>query len=926
MKRFIVAVLLGALSSVAVAEDCNVCKSPSLKPLDLSRTPTHEELIQAGQLGGQLSPTGPENLSTPADRLLFGQAMDAWNRHDYKNALPLLKKHAKQFPSSPWKDEAELHLGCEARFNGRYAESEDYFKAIIADNAKAGRSLTDSDERSEVARKARLRMGMLEFLRGNFDESEKVWEEIIATDTDRRRVDYARNWRRRTDLFRANAAETRRCAVESLSKLAAISENGKAVEAFRSVLAHPDYGFRADELITLAKTQGIELSGVQAKRVKDLPTPFIAHYRFNHFVTVTGKDRKGNVTVFDPILNLETMMTEKEFAREWSGFALIPSGKIPSRNILLSLLGFGNRFDVVSASELSAFSGGCCGIENVNQDEGKTGPLVGGPCGGYGLCTWAFNPVSMNVFAWDTPIWYQPAIGPAIEFAMSYNAIDADNNLTSFGPKWFLNYHSYAVETPATSNGSVTVFMADGGNDVYSPISGTNVFSAPARVFNKLTKVTTNQYTLELPDGTTYEYGPPLGATNVQQALLSRIVDRHSNAVTLVYDGQPNPKLSGIVDALSYTSRLFYAADGLITNIVDPFGRSMSATYSNGAVSTVTDMGGVQSAYSFDGSARMTSIRTVDGTVTFSYSSNWKRETITATYEDWTTEILYYNGGESSPYSTFFTDRSGNQTRYALKLNAAFPYQGAIDYAQQPDGSRVYYKYNTALQATNVIDELGKTWAFEFNSVGRLTKMTSPNSYQSSFTYTNGGYDLATFSEGGTQVLSLAYTAKRDVAAITNALNQPTSFSYDSYGRLTNITDALTLSTVYEYGPDFWLSRITREGLTLATYNLDSKGRVTNAVGPHGISTVYEYDGLDRLTGLTLAGRAVLPMALRNEQLELAEDARPHGTPNALRVQRSEPADQSHGPRLELYELRVFRGGQYHGLDRRGRQQDTVFP
>ena len=608
-------------------------------------------------------------------------------------------------------------------------------------------------------------------------------------------------------------------------------------------------------------------------------------------------------------------MTEKDFAREWSGMALVTTKDAKGREKGFLKRLFSSHVSLLTANELRLFAGGCCGVDSSSTDEGAPNPAVGGPdCGGDGICAWAFNPVSVNVFAWDTPLWYEPAIGPAVAFTMSYNAIDADNNLTSFGPKWLLNYHSYCIETPATLVGSVTVFMPDGGNDVYSPTNGG--FSPPARVFNKLTKIATNQYTLEFPDGTVYEYGPPQGATNVQQALLSRIVDRHSNAVTLVYDGQPNPKLSAVVDALSYTSWLFYAADGLITNIVDPFGRSMSATYSNGAVSAVTDMGGVQSVYSFDGSARVTSLRTADGTVTFAYAYNWERETITATYEDGTTEILYYNGGEQQEYLpevgygqfTDYTDRSGSKTRYLIKANTAFPYQGAIYYAQQPDGSRVYYKYNTALQATNVIDELGKTWAFEFNSVGRLTKTTSPNSYQSSFTYTNGGYDLATVSEGGTQVLSLAYTAKRDVAAITNALNQPTSFSYDSYGRLTNITDALTLSTVYEYGPDFWLSRITREGLTLATYNLDSKGRVTNAVGPHGISTVYEYDGLDRLTGLTLPGERSYQWLYETNSLNLRKTLDRTGTANALRVQRSEPADQSHGPRLELYELRVFRG------------------
>ena len=443
--------------------------------------------------------------------------MDAWNRHDYKKALPLLRKHARQFPESPWKAEAQLHLGCEARFNGRYIEAEEHFRTIIRENEEAGRCMADSNEYSDVARKARLRLGMIEFLRGNFDESERIWTEIIETDGDRRRVDYARNWRRRTALFRENAAETRRCATEALAKLMEVEQKSAQAAELRAIPANPLYGFNAAELKALAAERGMALSGIQATRVKGLPAPFIAHYRFNHFVAVTGRDGKDGLTIFDPILNLETRMTEKEFVREWSGFALVPTGQI-KRSLLLSFLRIGSRQSrIENEDDLASFVGGCCGVENVNQDEGKPEDAVGGPCGGYGLCAWAFNPVSMNVFAWDTPLWHQPPVGPAVEFTMCYNGTDADNSLTSFGPKWFLNYHSYCIETPSTSNGSVTVFMPDGGNDVYSPISTTN-FSPPARVFNTLTRVTTNKYTLQLPDGTVYEYGAPAGATNVQQA------------------------------------------------------------------------------------------------------------------------------------------------------------------------------------------------------------------------------------------------------------------------------------------------------------------------------------------------------------------------------------------------------------------------
>ena len=853
-------VVLDALPAFG-ARDCATCKQISLKPLDLTRTPTHEELILSGQLGGNLAPTGPESLSSSDDRLAFGRAMDAWNRHDYKRAKVLLKQHAQQFQNSPWKAEAELHLGCEARFNGRYAEAEDYFTGILAQYADK-----QGTPDGEVLRRAELRLAMLETMRGDFTAAREKWAAILRDDPDRARRDYARHWLYRVGLYEQNAEYVRRCGTEALASLLARIGEDRAAREVAALPANPDYGFRADELVSLARKHGVRLAGVKAASTDKLATPFLAHYEFKHFVAVTGRDAEGNVTVFDPILNLETVMTPEEFAREWSGVALVPRER---RGLFAGLLNGIARLwhsapkdapKLLASSELKQFTGGCCGIENPNTDEGGNVPRVGGSrCDeGYGLSTWSFAPSSVNIYVSDTPIWYAPAIGPAVAFTMSYNAIDADNNLPSFGPKWMFSYHSYAVETPAAGNGSITVFMPDGRNDVYSPVSGTNTYTPPGRVFNQLVKLGTNQFSLTMPDGTVYRYGQPVGATNVQQALLTAIEDRHSNTLTLAYDGQPNPKLIAVVDALAQTSRIFYGASGFITNIVDPFGRGMTVVYSNDHVATVRDMGGVESRYTFytNGLQKdyVQSLRTDCGEVSFTYAladgnpgGTWDRSTLTATFADGSTEILHYTGTGL----TRFTDRNGHMTEYAVGIGSAFPYQGRINSAKFPDNTQASFKYSAALQVTNVTDEAGQNWGYSFNDQGRLTALQMPNTYRLDFAYTNGGFDLARVTEAVTNVLaSISYTPKRDIEAITNALSQGVRFGYDGFGRLTNVMDALNLETVFEYGPNFWPSAVKRAGTTLATFQQDAIGRVTNVIGPENISAGISYDDLNRLTSL----------------------------------------------------------------------------
>ena len=55
----------------------------------------------------------------------------------------------------------------------------------------------------------------------------------------------------------------------------------------------------------------------------------------------------------------------------------------------------------------------------------------------------AVNQLTQNVFINDTPIWYDPAIGPSIDVTLSYNSHDASNYNSLVGNKWSLNFGSH---------------------------------------------------------------------------------------------------------------------------------------------------------------------------------------------------------------------------------------------------------------------------------------------------------------------------------------------------------------------------------------------------------------------------------------------------------------------------------------------------
>jgi hypothetical protein len=77
----------------------------------------------------------------------------------------------------------------------------------------------------------------------------------------------------------------------------------------------------------------------------------------------------------------------------------------------------------------------------------------------------AGQPVNLNLYAVDIPLWYTPAYGPSIDIQLSYNSLTSTVTNSPFGTKWQLGYSSYLAEN---TDSSVTVFMPDGRQDIYT--------------------------------------------------------------------------------------------------------------------------------------------------------------------------------------------------------------------------------------------------------------------------------------------------------------------------------------------------------------------------------------------------------------------------------------------------------------------------
>jgi YD repeat-containing protein len=364
------------------------------------------------------------------------------------------------------------------------------------------------------------------------------------------------------------------------------------------------------QLVKLAADQGYELAArhISASDLPQLPLPAVVHISAGdsgdkgHY-WVLDKVQGNQLEMYDPQSGRRFHQTAEELAVQWSGDVLVLSkgNKLPGR-----------RMDAI---EMEEAIGGCCGAPRAqdNQgDPGRNGATGSGsnnnPCG---APKWSVDVISMNMYVTDTPMWYDPPVGPPIRIKLSYNSQSAIANHEPFGNKWTFSYGGYLI---VDTSGTVTIFMPDGRQDVYSP-NGTGGYNPPYRVYNTFTLIGPNHYELKFPDGTVYAYQIPTG-TSSQQPFLTALRDAYGQTLTFGYDANVN--LTAITDAQGKVFTLSYSASGLVTNVADPFGRNASFQYdANKNLTKIADMGGYWSTLSYNTNVFVTTIGDARGTTSF---------------------------------------------------------------------------------------------------------------------------------------------------------------------------------------------------------------------------------------------------------------------------------------------------------------------
>ena len=859
----------------------------------------------------------------------FALAMLKWNASDFAGADKTLRAYVDEFDDSPWTPEALIHLADLAKFNGQLNEAEEGYKKVLAMTSD------DSSEMSyEAHLKAYERWADLYLLEGRFGEARPMLDNIVHNDVHWRRRTWALYWTMQLNALNAGRASSKLqladldCGTQALAAL--LVDLGRSQEARRVAALDPKSarGFSLAELKTIARREKIEMVGFRAttEALTQMPLPAILHYSppararaenakvsrnsttaYGHYVVARAYDAKrGLWSVLNPQTGTNVTLNAKQLAAEWSGAGLMLA-KQPSKNAMspsqersrwLALwprTEFGGktiaiavanvsetlvpaRPDLTKVARLSADEMrrivGTCYVVHANSQNGERSFKVPArtPCGSHGEPTVSIDPVDQNIFISDTPIWYNPAKGPKVEFAMSYNSLLASNYNGTVGNKWTHNYGSFLTEMP----NQITVFGGDGSQDVYTYNNGG--YTAPNGVYNRLVKTGVHTYYLESQGGDREYYGIPAGQSSTVPMLLEQR-DRWGQSLTIqyqLYGGKLVPQT--LTDADGKITDFTYS-NGRLYSIRVPDNRRAYFFYDgNGNLTGCQDVAGQTFTYSYDNMVILTQIGTPQGLWKFvseiqPYTGGNNGYNRVKIYDPMDTNlsspmvIQYDNVVHGTPHYTS-TDHRGKTTTFGVQSIGGI---GVVNGMATPEGYTQTMTFNAADPYQPVTTQEPYTNStLQYNPQGNLTKVVSQiTGYYITRTLNINrdslGLDATSANASALQndvgyyqgLGSASYNTNHQPLQMFDAANNKTTFSYTAWGAPSTVTtydgnvqqDQITYYYGTQPGPNLnRLTGVNLDGAFQASYTYDLSGRVASMTDARGVVVSYQYNDLDNVT------------------------------------------------------------------------------
>lgn len=570
-------------------------------------------------------------------------------------------------------------------------------------------------------------------------------------------------------------------------------------------------GVSLEQLQELAAQAGMHMQMAERSPGSDIIVGSVVHWKLNHYGALL-EERNGKYLIsdatFSQMYGQQLWISKAALEEESDGYFLVPDGSLSS------------GWRTVSADEGKIVwgKGATTGREYDSYCKSCDSSAGGDDSGNnFAMAGYQMTLLLVGLYITDTPIRYNPPIGPGVHFTVTYNQrdvfLEADPNYSNLGDQCSFNWFTYIADDGSGDvNPTVTRYLNSVGQIQYSLSNSTATTGVyfPDQFGNILQyDSTSNVYTLTSPDGAQQIFSCSVTTGSSRNMYLTQVTDPAGNPLTLYYDDFG--RLSNVVDAINQTNTVFYDLPDnpyLITRVQDPFGRVAHFQYDEQwRLQKITDEIGITSAFTYDSGDFVTELTTPYGVTTFSYEDSSPTDTNA-------TRWLYVtdpNGDHEYAYSpdTTTTDENAISSRDLVEMPAN---TGSSDFSTNYlDYRNTFYFDKTALSMGGTTNDFANATVYHW-----LHEQTSPTStsesgilesirppLESRIYFWYPGQSESTYDSGIT--LRTPSVVARVVDDSTNSsiiLTQTNLYGYNSLGKLTNYIDSLGRTTLLKYYPN----------------------------------------------------------------------------------------------------------------------------
>ncbi|HLH56683.1 MAG TPA: cysteine peptidase family C39 domain-containing protein, partial [Verrucomicrobiae bacterium] len=446
---------------------------PKVEPpqggLHLSTSPTAQEIFRARIFADPLVAVGGEPAA--AENSALASALQDYsertNPDDFSSLTAFLTAH----PNSAWSPALLSELGTEYYNTAHYSLALDaWAKAWTLTKAAAdpnGKAVGDRAAGELAYMYARVgRMIELEELLKSVEGREFVGP---ATE----RISGARgglwNMKNRPEI-------AFRCGPLALRQIKLAIDPAHPCDELIIKSASTQKGFSLPQVHELSKQAGLNLQMAFREPGAELVLPAVVHWKVGHYAALI-RQAGDRLLVQDPTFQNDVWATQSALETEASGYFLIPAGPLAKG---WRAVGAGEGENVWGKGNVSnndpGPTGPCdpkkpgdsCSAGDQSNDCPPPGPPP--PIGGMAVPSAHLMVVSLNII--DEPLGYNPPVGPAVRFTVTYNQREAFQpalfNYANFGSKWTCRWISYITDNPQNQLADVTYYIMGGGTRTFT--------------------------------------------------------------------------------------------------------------------------------------------------------------------------------------------------------------------------------------------------------------------------------------------------------------------------------------------------------------------------------------------------------------------------------------------------------------------------